>query len=182
MTLTQMTTAANNYTDESATTTLTMEFANEAIATINSDLKCDLDFITSASTDYTAIPETYLRLVIIPYICYSIKMNDGSVTEAAIFMRKVEEGMQKLEKNKHLAIDVEDRLEGFDDVYTIDYSTNLAIFFLYPNNTYVPEYSEYVLYYANQAVVYNSTVYIAITNTKGNLPTDTNYWREQEAS
>ena len=97
-------------------------------------------------------------------------------------MRKFEEGLLKLLNNKQSAIPVSYMNSTFDDVYVIDYATNLSGLGLFPNQIYIPDYSEYTTYYANQAVYYNSTVYIAIRTTLGNLPTDTNYWREQEDS
>jgi hypothetical protein len=46
----------------------------------------------------------------------------------------------------------------------------------YPEQA-LPEYFNNIQYYAGDYVLYNNSKYTAITNTLGNLPTNTSYWR-----
>ena len=107
MNLVDLTAIANSYTDENFSTTLTKLFADEAIATINTELKANLPaFPASASTAYTALSDDWLRAVVAPYIAYSIKMNDGSLNEADRLYIKFQRAFQTLKKEKSTAIPV----------------------------------------------------------------------------
>jgi len=118
MTLNEITTAANAFTDENFAASTIKVFADEAIAKINVELKSDLPYLHSSSA-YTALDDKYLRTTIVPYVCYSIKMNDGSLNEAEMFKRKWQEGLFTLSKQKKLAISEEYRAEGFDTAFLI---------------------------------------------------------------
>jgi hypothetical protein len=105
MTITEITRIANNYTDEVFTNLVCLDFANEAISNINIALGATLPNMT-ISGDYTALAEQWIRTVIVPYVSYSIKLNDGSVNESQVnFLQRYERGMKELRKNKRTAID-----------------------------------------------------------------------------
>ena len=106
MTITEITRIANNYTDEVFTASVCLDFANEAIAKINIALGATLPNYTQ-SDDYSTsiLGEQWQRTVIIPYVCYSIKLSDGSINESQInFLQRYEQGLKELRKNKRTAI------------------------------------------------------------------------------
>jgi hypothetical protein len=106
MTITDITRIANNYTDEVFTASVCLDFANEAIAKINAALGAKLPYY-SPTADYSSdiLGEEWQRTVIVPYVSYSIKLNDGSINESQInFLQRYEEGLKELRKNKKTAI------------------------------------------------------------------------------
>ena len=181
MNVTDMTSAANAYTDENFKPTQVLFFVNEAIGTINAQLNCSLPFVSDGTTDYTGLNETWIRQILIPYICYSIKMNDGSINEANMFYRSYEMGLQRISDNKRDAIPTAYQNSGFANAYQIDYVTNLYNTFGLGSAGYaIADYSQYAFYYEGSYVSYNDSVYVAIKDTTGNLPTNTIYWRLYE--
>ena len=108
MTITEITRIANNYTDEVFTTSVCLDFANEAIAKINVTLGATLPYMNLTS-DYTALNEQWIRTVIVPYVSYSIKLSDGSINESQVnFLQRYEQGLKELRKNKKQAIGAQD--------------------------------------------------------------------------
>ena len=104
MTITEITRIANNYTDEVFTNLVCLDFANEAIAKINIALGAKLPYM-NLTADYTALDEQWIRSVIVPYVSYSIKLNDGSINESQVnFLQRYEQGVRELRKNKKQAI------------------------------------------------------------------------------
>jgi hypothetical protein len=114
MTLTEMVVVANNYADEVFPATTGLGFANEAIARINASLGIKLPFISTISESYTALDETWVRLLIIPYITYSIKYNDGSLGEAQDVLIKFELGLRELKLSKSSAIPLEYKIKWLE--------------------------------------------------------------------
>jgi hypothetical protein len=104
MRISEITRIANNYTDEVFTNLVCLDFANETIAKINVALGTKLPYMsivtgTTDSADYTALPEEWIRTVIVPYVCYSIKLSDGSINESQInFLQRYENGIKELKK------------------------------------------------------------------------------------
>jgi hypothetical protein len=106
MRISEITRIANNYTDEVFTNLVCLDFANEAIAKINVSIGVTLPYFSlisgsspSESVDYTALPEEWIRTVIVPYVCYSIKLSDGSINESQInFLQRYENGIKELKK------------------------------------------------------------------------------------
>jgi hypothetical protein len=143
MNIKQITDIANNYTDEVFSTTVCIDFANEAIAKINVALGANLPYFvfvqgTTNSNDYTALKEEWIRTVIIPYVSYSIKLNDGSLQESTSnFIQRYQQGLKDLKKNKYSAISEDYRntnfggivkmpklgtFESYDDADQVDYN------------------------------------------------------------
>lgn len=118
MNLTELTVIANDYTDENFSETITLQFANEAIAKINIELKSKLPYF-NGTEDYLALDEAWLRTVVVPYIAYSIKMNDGSLNEAMIYEGRWKEGLFTLRKNKRDAILEEFQTDSFANAFKI---------------------------------------------------------------
>ena len=125
MTLTEITSLANNFTDESATTTVAMAYANSALSSINVALKSTLPPITVAATEYVALHTDWMQLVVVPYVCWAIKMNDGSLNEAREYLYMFESGLKKLKTNKRTAIDTVYQGTGFASKYAITGYSNM---------------------------------------------------------
>ena len=124
MTLLELTNAANAFTDENFDRAITIYFANEAIATINTRLNASLPAF-ELTADYTALSDDWLRLLVVPYISYSIKRNDGSIAEADRFFQNFLIGLAELESKKFVSIPEAFRSEDFGSTYII--STEDAI-------------------------------------------------------
>lgn len=119
MTLQNLTTIANNYTDENFSTNLTLGYMNTALSKINIALKSTLPFVSDASADYTALSDSWLIATVVPYLCWSIKMNDGSINEAREYQYQFETALRDLIKNKSTAIGTDYQGSGFKRVYQI---------------------------------------------------------------
>jgi hypothetical protein len=124
MNLTQVTEAANAFTDENFITSLTIFFANEGISFINARIGSTLPPF-SPTGDYTALTDDWVRLLVIPYVSYSIKRNDGSTAEADRFFQNFLIGLIELENRKSDVIPEAFQPEGFGGAYQI--STEDAI-------------------------------------------------------
>lgn len=124
MNLLEITNAANAFTDESFETALTIFYANEGIAFINARIGSNLPPIT-LSGNYTALDDNWIRLLIIPYVSYSIKRNDASVAEADRFFQNFLIGLGELENRRNDAIPVQFQPADFGGAYQI--STDDAI-------------------------------------------------------
>lgn len=119
MNLLEITNAANAFTDENFETTLTIFFANEGISFINSRINSSLPPF-GATADYTAISDDWLRLLVIPYVSYSIKRNDGSVAEADRFFQNFLISLIELESKKSSVIPEAFQNEDFGGAYQIN--------------------------------------------------------------
>lgn len=120
MNLNDITIAANDYTDENFTASRIRTFVDEAIAVVNVELKAKLPYFPESSAEaYTALNDKYIRTFVIPYVAYSIKMNDGSLNEASVFETRWTQGLFKLNKNKKEAIHEDYRESGFLNAYKI---------------------------------------------------------------
>jgi hypothetical protein len=119
MRITEITRIANNFTDEVFTNLVCLDFANEAIAKINVALGATLPYM-DLDSDYTALEEQWIRTVVVPYVSYSIKLNDGSINESQInFLQRYEQGVRELRKNKKQAISTTYRGDNFGGIATM---------------------------------------------------------------
>lgn len=118
MTLNDIASVANSYTDESISTTIIKGFVNSAISKINTNIKSILPTIHDTEA-YTALSDDWINSVIVPYVCWSIKMNDSSLNEANSYLYQYEVGMKELKKNKHEAISTDYQGSSFKTVYTM---------------------------------------------------------------
>ena len=125
MTLTEITNIANNYTDENFSTTVTISYMNSAISKINTSLKTELPLVSSANSDYAGLSDSWLNTVVVPYICWSIKMNDSSINEAQQYLFDFQRGLNELKKNRKLAIPEEYQGAMLNTVYPIKRYTGL---------------------------------------------------------
>lgn len=139
MTLIELAKIANNYADEQYYDEMIMDFANEAISKINISLDIELPFFYLVSgkfvldntisqatqdSDYNdIISESWQRSVLVPYILYSIKANDGSQNESILALQKFNENLKELKRSRSFDIPKKYRLRWFK---TTEYEYNLA--------------------------------------------------------
>lgn len=119
MTLSEIATLANNYTDENIRTNIIRGFVNTSLSRINAELKTKLPLINEGE-DYTALGSDWIHTIVIPYVCWSIKMNDGSLNEARMYELQYRDGIELLKINKHKAIDKAYFKDGFENMYTLN--------------------------------------------------------------
>lgn len=81
MNIGSLTIAVNTQAEESFTTSQILGFTNDAIAKIN--VECDANFpnIDSNGTEYTAFPDKWQRVLLIPFIIGRVKQVDSSQFE-----------------------------------------------------------------------------------------------------
>lgn len=118
MTLSEIATLANNYTDENIRTNIIRGFVNTSLSRINAELKTKLPLIDEGE-EYTALGSDWIHTIVIPYVCWSIKMNDGSLNEARMYEIQYRDGIELLKINKHKAIDKAYFKDGFENMYTL---------------------------------------------------------------
>ena len=119
MTLTDMAAIANNYTDENLDTLVLLAYANSAISKINIKVKANLPMIENSADPYTGLDDTWIYAIIIPHMCWSIKMNDSSLNEANTYLYQVQEGLMEIKKNKMDAIPEEFQKDSFQTKFVI---------------------------------------------------------------
>lgn len=131
MKLSTLISISDSYTDEVLSTTKAILYANEVIAIINSKFALELPFFTDTATEYTytdpetnteqpVLNDTWMRRLFVPYLNYSVKMNDSSLNEAAEYKSNFYEALTEF-GDKYLDI-LDDALLTGDlaGYYTID--------------------------------------------------------------
>lgn len=127
MTLKEIMTWSDGFTDEVQTAALAKGFANKVIATVNTNFGLTLPFITDVEEDYTALNDNWFVRFMMAGLSYGIKMNDGSLTEAQEYKNDLDTAMYDFEGllDKSLVVG-EDYLgsgvmvEQIDTSYAID--------------------------------------------------------------
>lgn len=82
MTLKDIVTNSQFFTDETINSINYLSVANKAIAIINTECKTLFPRIENDSVAYRYMPKDWLFTLLSPYISYAIKMNDSSLSEA----------------------------------------------------------------------------------------------------
>lgn len=106
------------YTDEAISSANAVRYANKAVAVINSRLNTTLPFFVSHSVEYEALNDTWLMRLIVPYLNYSIKMNDSSSSEAGHYYQEFLEALSEFEEKFY---------EVLDPSYTENVSGNIYL-------------------------------------------------------
>jgi hypothetical protein len=127
MTLNDITTLANNVTDENYSAQLIIGYVNQAIARINATLDATLPVFTAIDVDYTALNDNWIRLLFVTYASYAIKANDGSLNEADRFRNEFETNFRLLEENRFKAIPTAYQGTEFGGVYRMDTSVGINV-------------------------------------------------------
>ena len=133
MNLEQLINTASAYTDETFTASIGMSFANRAISKINTEVNLMLPYFdddgATSNTEYTALPKDWLIGLIVPYLCYSIKKNDGSDTEAERYSQEFYETLVSFKERAGgvnpdgtSIISDDYKGDGFGGVYELDTS------------------------------------------------------------
>ena len=127
MTLKEIMTWSDGYTDEVLTEAMALGFANRTIAVINTNFNLELPFITDVDVDYTALNDNWFVRFMIATLSYGIKMNDGSITEAQEYKNDLEVAMYDFEATDKTVVVGEDyvgdgpyTVEQIDTSYAID--------------------------------------------------------------
>lgn len=82
MTLQDIITNSQFFTDETIVQTNSLSVANKALSIINTECKTLFPFMENLSDMYSYMPSNWLFALLSPYLSYAIKMNDSSLTEA----------------------------------------------------------------------------------------------------
>lgn len=118
MTIIEVANMANSYTDENFSVGVLLGYANAAISKINITIKTNLPLFDSQE-EYTALNSNWINMIVVPFVCWSIKMNDSSINEANVYLFQYEEGLKELSKQKSTQIDEEYQGDGFKNSYPI---------------------------------------------------------------
>lgn len=128
MTITEITSAANMFTDEQVNPSVVKYYVNECISKINIEARAKLPLVSSyTDPTYTALSDTWQTALFIPYACYSIKMNDGSLNEADRYKNVFNENLIKLIQDKNKVINEAYREEDFSAIYRTDPTMGINI-------------------------------------------------------
>lgn len=101
MTLADISLAAHDFTDERHSENMILNYVNEAISVINSKIGLALLEMDTTS-DYVCFKNDYwIRALFVPYAGYGIKMNDGALEEAMIYLDTFERSLEQLSKKAH---------------------------------------------------------------------------------
>lgn len=131
MKLSELITISDSYTDEVLTSTKGILYANEVVAKINSKYGLDLPFFENATDDWTfldpdtdlavaVLPPTWMRRLFVPWMNYSVKMNDSSLNEAAEYKSEFFEAMMDFGENYLNILDEYFLTGDMNGVYTIN--------------------------------------------------------------
>lgn len=142
MTLSEILTNSQFSTDESIEQTLAVNTANKALAIINTECRTLFPKMENTTSTYTSMPSNWLFALLSPYISYTIKMNDSSITEADRYLDEFYRALNNFKDNlgtlvaEYDGTDPESGISseylvetGFGGVYQIDTSNAINIGF-----------------------------------------------------
>lgn len=77
-------TYSDSFTDEVCTESWARSFINQALGTINITLNISLPLLADTDSEYSTdiLPDDWQNALLVPYVCYGVKMNDTSLNEA----------------------------------------------------------------------------------------------------
>ena len=133
MTLTEILVNSHFSTDETVTQDIALSTANRAIALINTECKTLFPNFENFAENYTSMPSNWLFTLLSPYISYTIKMNDTSLSEADRYLEAFYRALDNFKDNLGALVEDYDETDpesgvdpslvqdtGFGGVYTID--------------------------------------------------------------
>lgn len=140
MTLTEILVNSHFSTDENITQDLALSTANRAIALINTECKTLFPKFEKFNDVYTYMPSNWLFTLLSPYISYTIKMNDTSLSEADRYLEAFYRALNNFKDNLGALVEDYDETDpesgidpslvqdtGFGGVYTIDTSDAINV-------------------------------------------------------
>jgi len=142
MTLSDIVTNSQFFTDETVAQINSVSVANKALSIINTECKTLFPFMENLNDLYTYMPKNWLFTLLSPYISYAIKMNDSSLSEADRYLEEFYRALNNFKDNLGSLLDsyVEGDPEsgiagdmvaeiGLGGVYEIDTSNAINIGF-----------------------------------------------------
>jgi hypothetical protein len=95
------------FTDENYDDSEYVNASNRAISLINTECKTLFsDFSSDLTTTYTDIPKSWLYSLISPYLSYTIKMNDSSLSEADRYLDEFYKVLNNFKDNLGTLVEV----------------------------------------------------------------------------
>lgn len=130
MTVNEIMTASDSFTDEVCTATWARTFTNQAIAKINMFLGTSLPLLKPTENEYSPsyLPDDWQYTLIVTYVNWGVKMNDTSLNEADRYLQEFNEYLKLLKSRMNEVIDEEyrkpngngDEDTGSGGVYVLD--------------------------------------------------------------
>ena len=105
MTLTEIMTMSKNFTDENPADDFVIKTANRCLYRVNSECGTSFPKFTSVSTEYTSMPGDELATLVTSYLSYGIKMSDGSIREAGMYLDEFGEALRFFKSNLGKLVD-----------------------------------------------------------------------------
>lgn len=140
MTLTEILVNSHFSTDENITQDLALNTANRAIALINTECKTLFPKFEEYTETYNYMPSNWLFTLLSPYISYTIKMNDTSLSEADRYLEAFYRALNNFKDNLGQLVADYDETDpesgvspslivdtGFGGVFTIDTSNAINV-------------------------------------------------------
>jgi hypothetical protein len=127
MTLDDLKKRAESFTDETITDDFALSYSSEALDIINTEAGLLLPYFVDLEEVYVAMPDSWIGRLIVPYLCYGIKMNDTSLPEAYEYKNKFDIALMKFKDIARSLLEEEFVDSNFSDVYAIDSSKALDV-------------------------------------------------------
>ena len=99
MTLQEIVTNSQFFTDETVAQINSVSVANKALSIINTECKTLFPFMENLSDTYNYMPSNWLFALLSPYISYAIKMNDSSLSEADRYLEEFYRALNNFKDN-----------------------------------------------------------------------------------
>lgn len=122
---------ANLTTDEDFTLFQIIGFLNDAIAKVNVEcgalfpfIEDDLPENSYKFEEYTALPDTWIRMLLVPFVAGRIKENDSSQFEYSDWYAQFDANLMKFKSNYEIPLIYVD-LNAIDNRAEEDYQTNV---------------------------------------------------------
>jgi len=99
MTLSDIVTNSQFFTDETVANVNSLSVANKALSIINTECKTLFPFMENQNDTYTYMPSNWLFALLSPYLSYAIKMNDSSLSEADRYLEEFYRALNNFKDN-----------------------------------------------------------------------------------
>lgn len=99
MTLQEIVTNSQFFTDETVAQINSVSVANKALSIINTECKTLFPFMENLNDAYNYMPSNWLFALLSPYLSYAIKMNDSSLSEADRYLEEFYRALNNFKDN-----------------------------------------------------------------------------------
>lgn len=140
MTLQDIVTNSQFFTDETVVQVNSLSVANKALSIINTECKTLFPFMQNTTDTYTYMPSNWLFTLLSPYLSYAIKMNDSSLSEADRYLEEFYRALNNFKDNLGSLLSSYDETdqesgispnmvseEGLGGIYEIDTSNAINV-------------------------------------------------------